>query len=337
MSDFGNFIDTITQDRIVPKVTDNVLNENILFGILMKENRRPASGPEIKIPLKYTTNTAGATYSGFETLNTNQVNTRIYATVTPKQTAWPVAVSGIQVAVNKGPEKILDLLATEMDSVSADMADNLGTQFYSDGTTNSNKYITGLDAMVDDGNGTATYLGLARATYTTWVSNLDSSSNAITIAEIAASYNAAGIGSEEPTLGITTQSIFATIEGLLNATLSWNNPSGYVNAGTAGGSITKGRLADIGISALQYKGKPIISDYKCTSGRFYWLNTKHVWVYTWPSPDFPGYVSKPNYNGFIWTGLKSPTNQDASVGRFLFYGNLATDACRLHSYMTGKS
>lgn len=336
MSDFGTFIDSITQDRIVPKVADNVLNENLLFGILMK-NKRPAGGAEIKLPIKYTTNGAGATYSGFETLSTNQANTRVYATVTPKQTAWPVAVSGIQIAVNKGPEKVLDLLATEMDSVAADMADNIGTQIYSDGTGNSSKYITGLDAMVDDGNGTGTYLGLARSTYTTWVSNIDSSSNSITIAEIAASYEAASIGAEEPTLGVTTPSIFATIEGLLNATLNWNNPGGSVMAGTAGGNITKGRSADIGVSALYYKGKPIISDYKCTSTRFYWLNTKHIWVYVWPSPDFPGYVSKPNYNGFIWTGLKLPTNQDASVGHFLFYANLATDACRLHSYMTTKT
>lgn len=303
MSDFGNFIDTITQDRIIPKVTDNVLNENILFGILARSNRRPASGPEVKIPVKYQSSTSGGSYSGFDTFSTTQVNTRVYATVVPKQTYWSVILDGIQVAVNKGAEKVLDLLATEMDSVAADMADSLGTQVYSDGTANSSKYITGLDAMVDDGNGTATYLGLARSTYTTWVSNLDSSSNAITIAEIAASFNAAGIGTEEPSLGITTQAIFATLEGLLNATLNWNNPSGSVPAGTAGPRVSQGRVADIGISSLQYKGKPIISDYKCTSGRFYWLNMNHIWLYTWPSPDFPGYVSKPNYNGFIWTGL----------------------------------
>lgn len=253
---------------------------------------------------------------------------------------WTVAASGIQVAVNKGPQATLDLLTVEMDSVAADMLDTLGTGFYSDGTGTSSKQLDGLDAAVDDGNGTATYAGLARSTYTTWVSNLDSSSNTITRAELAASFDAAQIGADVPNIGVTTPTIWTTIEGLAVGTIQMNTPmpglgKEYGQVGRNG--ITKGQGADLGFTALFYRGRPIVSDEKCTSGRFYWLNENHLGLATWAYPDFPGYVTKPNYNGFCFTGLKIPTNQDATVAQFLFYAQLVTDSCRTSSYMTGKS
>lgn len=344
MSAFGDFIDTVTHDRIIPKVTDNILAGNVLLMRWLGENK-PAtawgktSGSELKIPIKYQASTSGGWYAGFDTFTTSQMNTRTMATFTPKQLYWSIPLSGIQVGVNTGTEKILDLLATEMNSVSDDMADSLGTGLYSDGTGTSSKQLTGLDAAVDDGT-TATYAGLSRTTYTTWVSNADTSSNAISRAELAASFDAAMIGSDSPTIGVTTPAIWGTIEGLAMGTISFNNPMPglgreYGTVNRAG--VTRGQGGELGFTALFFRGVPIIADEKCTSGRFYWLNEKHIGLTTWPYPNFPGYVSKPNYNGFCFTGLKVPTNQDASVGQLLFYGQLVTDACRTHSYMTSKS
>lgn len=347
MSDFGNIVDTVAQDYLVPKVTDNVTTGNVLTMRFLQGQKAAkawgeVSGSQILVPIKYVASTVGGWYSGFDTFSTNQVNTRVNATFTPRQLYFNVAASGIQVAVNKGPQKVLDFLTTEMDSVAVDMAAVLGTGFYSDGTGTSSKQLTGLDAAVDDGNGTATYAGLARATYTTWVSDLDSSSNAITRAEIAASFSAAQIGSDAPTLGVTTPAIWDTIEGLAVGTIQMNTPmpglgKEYGSIGKNG--ITRGQGADLGFTALFFRGRPIASDERCTSGRFYWLNENHIGLAMWPYPipEFPGYVVKPNYNGFCWTGLKMPTNQDASCGQLLFYTQLVTDSVRTHSYMTGKS
>lgn len=345
MSDFGNIVDTVTRDGLIPKVTDNILNGNVL-AMRFLTKRQPAqhwgevTGKSVIFPIKYVASTQGGWYSGFDTFVTNQVNTRVLATLYPKQLYWTIAASGIQVAVNKGPEGVLNFLATELKSVADDMTDTFGTGLYSDGTGTSSKQLTGLDAAVDDGNGTATYAGLARATYTTWVSNLDSSSNAISRAEIAASYDAAQIGSDQPTLGVTTPAIWTTIEGLAMGTISFNNPLNglareYGTVTRAG--VTKGQTGELGFTSLFFRGRPIIADEKCTSGRFYWLNENHIGLATWPYPDFPGYVTKPEYHGFCFTGLKMPTNQDATVGQLLLYAQLVTDACRTHSYMTGKS
>ena len=225
---FSAFVTTVTQDKFIPKVTDNVLAGNVLLERFLGNARPWGSGHKLVQPIKYTTSSAGGSYSGFDTMSTSQQNTRVNAEFDPKQSYYSVVVSGIQRAVNRGDAAVLDLLGTEMDSVAADMTDNLGTQLYADGTGNSSKDITGLDAAVDDGNGTATFGGLARATYTTWVSNLDDSSNAITLAEMRASYDAAKIGNDAPTLSVTTPAIWTTIEGLLTATINYHSQvAGY--------------------------------------------------------------------------------------------------------------
>ena len=298
------------------------------------------SGSQMLVPIKYQASTSGGWYSGFDTFSTSQMNTRINATFKPRQLYFSVVVDGIQRAVNSGAQQVLDLLSVEMQSVADDMADVLGTGLYSDGTGTSNKQLVGLDAAVDDGNGTATYAGLARATYTTWVSNLDNTSAAITLAYIADSMDAATIGSDTPTLMVTTPAIWNTVEGLAMGTLSLNQPTPGLSR--TYGKVTRegiiqGLGANTGFTSLFYRGVPIVADEKCTSGRFYVLNENHIGIATWSYPDFPGYVTKPAFNGFCWTGLKIPTNQDATVGQFLFYGQLVTDACRTHAYMTNKS
>lgn len=346
VSEFGAIVDTVTYNYIVPKVCDNVLGGNVLAMMFLK-NQKPAtswgtevSGSSIGIPIKYQKSTSGGWYKGFDTFATDQKNTRVLASFSPKQLYWTVGASGIQLGVNTGTQKILDFLSTEMSSVADDMVDTFGDGLYSDGTGTSNKQLTGLDAAVDDGNGTVTYGGLLRSTYTTWVSNLDSSSNSITRAELAASFDAATIGSDVPDIGITTPTIWATIEGLAMGTISFNNP--LPGLGKEYGTLTRngivrGQGGELGFTTLYFRGRPIVADEKCTSGRFYWLNLKHLGLARWPYPTLPGYQTKANYNGFCFTGLKVPTNQDAAVGQFLYYGELVSDSCRTSSYMTNKS
>lgn len=46
-------------------------------------------------------------------------------------------------------DKVLDLMELEIQGASEDMADDLGTIFYADGTGNSSKNPLGLAALVD--------------------------------------------------------------------------------------------------------------------------------------------------------------------------------------------
>jgi hypothetical protein len=262
------------------------------------------------------------------------MNTRTKATFDPKQVYGSVVISNIQQAVNKGDAAVLDLLATEMDSVAADLADEIGTQLYADGTGNSSKDFDGLDAAVDDGNGTATYGGLARGTYTTWVSTYTSNSGAISISNLQSAFDSAKIGNDAPTLVVTTPAVWRTYEGLLQATINYlPQVQGYPKLNRFGISRNAGtgQTGDIGYDSLFFRGIPVVSDEKCPSGKLWVLNERHLWFAKLAHPKYG------ENHGFAWTGLKEPTNQDAEVGQFLLYGNLIADSCRTHAYMTSKS
>lgn len=113
------------------KVTDNILGGNVLLMRMLNGRGAKAwgdvSGSQLLVPIKYQSSTSGGWYSGFDTFSTTQMNTRTMATFTPKQLYWSVVISGIQQAVNQGPQRVLDLLAVEMNSVADDMTDTLGT------------------------------------------------------------------------------------------------------------------------------------------------------------------------------------------------------------------
>ena len=332
---FTEFVNSVTRDRYVPKVTDNVLAGNVLCMRLLANARPWGGGTQLVVPIKYQTSSAGGSYAGLDLLSTSQQNTRTRAKFDPKQNYFSVVIDGIQQAVNKGDAAILDLLATEMESVAEDMKDGLGTQMYSDGTGNSSKDIVGLDAAIDDGNGTATYGELARATYTTWLSTLTSNTGAITLAQLRSAYDSAKIGEDKPTLIVTTPAIWTTYEGLLTATINYHTQvQGYPKMTRFGISREggTGQVGDVGFDTLFFRGIPVVADEKCTSGRLYMINERHLWFAKLDHAKHPT-----DRSGFAWTGLKEPTNQDGEVGQFLLYGNIVADSCRTHAYMTGKS
>lgn len=332
---FTEFVLSVTKNKFVPKVEDNVLNGNLLTMRFLSNPKPWNGGARYQQPIKFQKSSAGGSYAGVDLLSTNQQNTRVRAYFDPKQNYFSVVLDGIQQAVNQGDGQILDLLATEMDSVSNDMADTIGDEMYSDGTGNSSKDITGLAAAINDGNAVATYGDLARGTYTTWLSTLTSNSGAITLANLRSAYDSAKHGNDIPTLIATTKAIWSTFESLLQATVNYyTQVQGYPKMTQFG--ITRngntGQTGDIGFDTLFFRGVPVVADEKCPSGRVYLINERHLFFAKMNHAKYP--TSK---NGFAWTGLKEPINQDAEVGQFFLYGNVVADSCRVHSYMTSKS
>jgi|GEM_PF-805386 len=312
---FSTFVTSVTSDRMAPKVIDNILAGNVLCMRLLANGKPWQGGAVYRIPIKYQSSTSGGSYSGFDVFSTTQVNTRVLTSFDPTQNYFSVVISGIQQAVNSGDAKVLDLLETEMSSVADDMADSIGTQLYSDGSGNVNKDIIGLDAAIDDGNTTASWAGLnGNTTYTTWVSTLTSNAGAITLANLRSAYDSAKIGNDAPTLIVTTPAIWTTYEGLLQATINYHTQvQGYPRMTRFGINRTpgNGQVGDVGFDTLFFRGIPVVADEKCTAGRVYLINEKHLW---WAYLNHPKYPSKGNQYGFAFTGLKEPTNQDASVG-----------------------
>lgn len=324
-STFSDFVLTTTNQVYVKKVVDNILNGN--FGLMrFLSNSRPWNGgDQLLLPIKIAKSTSGGSYAGLDTLSTAQTSDRILASVDPKQHYQSIVISGIQQAVNSGDGRVLDLLATEMESKAADMKDNMGTGFYSDGTDNASKEITGLKAAVDDSTFVTTYEGISRSTYSQWRSTITSDAS-LALADMATDFNAAKIGAEDPTLLLTTPAIFNIYEALMDQDVRYNLTfTGYDQIYGTGMPRKSSQLAQgQGFNSLYFRGVPMVADEKCTTGRLYTLNENHIFFYTFRK--HPKHNAEKN--GFFWTGLKEPVNQDGDVGQFLWYGNLASDGPR---------
>jgi len=348
MATFDDYVQSVTQDRIVPSVIDGVLSGNVLTFRLLANGKR-WRGEALKRPMMYQKNTSGGAYSGFDTLSTAQVNTRVMMSFDPRQHYQSVVLSNLDLAVNGTQEKVIDLLAVEMDTAKLSMADDLGDAFYSDGSGTSNKQFLGLEAHVDDGTNVATYATLTRSTYDGLDASVTTGVGALTLSQMATAYDAAKVGSDAPTLMVTTPAVWTYYEALLQPTIRANyNAQGFPQVTKSSVASSKGALkGEIGFDSLMYRGTPIVSDEKCTSGAMYMLNEKHLSWYGLKHPQHGEVTAKVKNietgaieestpaTGFSWSGLKEPVNQDAEIGQLFLYGNLVCWSPRRQSKLTG--
>lgn len=334
MPALGNFVTSITRDKFIPMVVDNFYEGNALFMRLREKRKTWDSGYRLTVPTEVTARTQLGSYSGADTFGTTQESVRQQFTINPSQYYANLTISGIQSAANRGKEGVVDLMVAEFQSVAKALADTMGTDLYGDGTNNSSKAITGLVAHVDDATNVATYQGLSRNTYTRLRSTLTAQSGALALSNIASDFDAAQVGSDSPTLGLTTPAVFTIIEALYTATSRYliNSNVNERFKLTGAGVEKPGVTGNVGFTGILFRGMPIISDDKCTAANLYLLNENYLDLYEMEPSDF---FAKAKKEGFSWTGWKQPTNQDVIVSQLLWYGQLVGTQPRKHSRRTG--
>ena len=331
MPALSNVVTTVTQDRFIPKVVDNVLQGNVLTSRLMRNSLTWRGGVSIEVPVTLSNVTTLGSYSGFDTFNVTQEDIRQRASFNPSQEYVSIPVSGIQRAANQGDAAVVDLIAAELEFRTNAFVDEIGNQVYSDGTGNNDKDLLGLVAAVDDSTNVTTYGGISRSTYTNWQATLTAQSGSLSLADLAADFDAAEIANDSPSLIVTTPGVFTIYEALLTPTVSHRFSQNDFRM--SGGDVVRvgssRPAAGQGFRALFFRGVPVVADEKCTAGNIFTLNEKHLSFYTIPQP------GREIKNGFAWTGWKEPSNQDAVVGELLWYGQLITDSPRTHARRTG--
>lgn len=343
---FGTRVTTTTQDKIMPKVVDTVLDSNVFFTRMVNKAEK-WSGDKKKYPIKHSKNTTGTSFSGFDTFATSATDNRVNLEFDPKFYQISVALPLDELSVNATEDKIIDLAKIECASAAQDMADDLGTQFYGDGTGNGSKDFLGLEAIVDDGTTAATIGGQARATYSTLDSTVTASGGTLTLAKMSTLYNGVTSGSQTPTIGMTTQAVFALYEQLLQPQERIAKSVDMVKSrGAKGLNSGTGLVGGTGFTGLFFKGFPILADEKCTSGVMYFLNENFIhWV------ALPVFKTKPvkykatdiegnDYSevmglGFSWTDWIVPTNSASLIAHIYCGGQLTTDNPKRHGKLTG--
>jgi hypothetical protein len=332
---YGQRIQTTVQTEYLPFVVDTVLNSNVFLQRIVRASKE-WKGRTLRAPIKVSKNTTGTSFRGFDTFSVAATDNRQFLEFTPSFYQITCALPGDELSVADTESKVLDLMKLTIQSDTEDMADDLGTIFYSDGTGNGGKDPSGLSLIVDDGSVSATYGGLTRATYSPYISStVTASSGTLTLAKVDTLWNAVTSGSQKPTAIYTTEAVFSLYGQLLR-------PQERI---TKEASMMKGVSAGAGFTALHYNGKPILADEKCTSGAFIMLNENFVDWYALPyynakAVSYKSQIEGNDYEapmglGFSWSDWIIPANSASVVGHIYFGGQLVTTNPKRHGKLTG--
>lgn len=331
---YGQRVQTTVQNEYLPYVVDTILGSNVLFQRIVRGAKK-WSGRTLRVPIKYAKNSTGTSFRGFDTFSVAATDNRQFMEFTPSFYQITCALPGDELSVADTDAKILDLMKLTIQSDTEDMADDLGTIFYADGTGNGSKDPLGLAALVDDGTSVSTIGGLSRTTYATLKSTVTASGGALTLAKMDTLWINTATGAQKPTAGYTTEAIFNLYGQLLR-------PQERI---TKDASTVKGLSAGTGFTALHYNGQPILMDEKCTSGVLHFVREDDLDWYALPYKFAKpvAYKSQINGNdygapmglGFSWSDWVIPANAAAVVGHIYFGGQFVTRNPKRHGKLTG--
>ncbi|GAG88337.1 unnamed protein product [marine sediment metagenome] len=88
---FDDYIQTVTQDRIVPKIFDTILGDNVIALKFLSKGQE-WSGETLKVPFKYRKGVSGGSFDGFDRFSTERRNTRLNMLFYPTGYYQPVAL-----------------------------------------------------------------------------------------------------------------------------------------------------------------------------------------------------------------------------------------------------
>lgn len=351
MSALGTRVTSTTQSKLMPFVVDTFLNSNV-FATRQMGAAKTYTGERMKFPIKWRGNTTGQSFAGFDTFSTAATDNFVNMEFVPKFYQITVSLPLDEIWVNNTDEKIIDLMGLSCEASAQDMADSIGTLFYSDGTGNSSKDFLGLGAIVDDGTSVATYGTLSRSTYTTIQATVTASSGTLTLAKMDTLYNAATSGGQHPTAGFTTEAVFSLYGQLLQPQERIEKSVEMVKSMGNYGKAGTGFYSGTGFTGLYFKGFPVLADEKCTSGVLFMIDEKHVDFYALDPAraSKAGMATAINYKsvdiqgndysdvmglGFCWSGWIKPTNSASMIGHIYLGGELIGKDPKRTAKLTG--
>ncbi len=346
---FDSQIQSITQDEIVPTVTDQTLGSNVLTLLVLSQGK-PWVGESLKFPIKVSNHTQGGSFDDYSEFKIANENVRTTAAFDPRAYYQSCVIGGIARSVNAiSKTQLLNLVKVEMESIGQDMVDGIGSLSYGVGT---GKDFHGIGAAIDDGTTVDVYGGISRASQPKWKSDLLTSVGAFDFSKARSLQNKATTGNQKPRVWVCDETTFGYVESDYAQVVDGN----YTVTEAARGSLTKngmmpqsrsGLTGQAGFDALYYAGTPIVKDEKSPSGKIIALNNEYYrWYGVKAAEANPVDLkamyhegndssSVPSSDGFAWTGFVRPANQYAWIGQYLLIGNYICNAPRLQSVASG--
>ena len=295
-------ISAITEQLFLPKCVDNIFNSNAVMQRLRKKNYRlEDGGTKITQPLLYATTTAGGRYSGMDVLDTTANDQITDAQWDWKQYYGNITISRLDELKNAGKRQIVNFVKVKVQAAEKTLADTLGTDIFSDGTTANS--IQGLQLAVAT---TGTHGEIAKGTYSWWQGSVDTTTTVLTVAVLQGGAGDVTVDNDGPTAIYSTQDLYDAYYGSLQPQQRFQDEE------TAKG----------GFKNLLFNGIPFIVDSHCTASELYMINENYMELVAHKDENF-------RFEPFI-----KPTNQNAASAKIYWMGGLVFSNCRMNKKFT---
>jgi len=321
----ANTLTSVVRQYIMPQITDQIYNSNVLLYRFIKALKRMiGGGTQIEVPLLYTRFNTGGTYRGYDVLNVTPSDTIKSAAWDWKQHYVSWAIDGLTMIKADSSDAIANVLTLQSQQAWMEMAENLAAGLFGDGLTDP-KDINGLAGAVGNASvGDPNYGGIARSTNTWWNAQIDSATTAITaMGQYQTMFSQCSVGGQHPTIILSRSDQY-------NKYIALNTTSaGYANQYNRQPGGFDEMLASAGFTNALYNNTPWVVDShvtdagNSTTGRIYFLNEN---VFDW--------VVSPRAD-FYLEDFQRPVNQDAFVATLLWAGNFLCRSARLQGAFTG--
>jgi hypothetical protein len=307
-SNFDQIVTTTLHNYLSTDLADNIFGALVLTKWLMANGRKkPASGGDFLVePLMYGKNTTVNSYDAYDPIDTAAQTGISAAQYNWKLLAGSVTYSRVEALKNNSKEKVIDLLEQKVTQLEESLRDEFNTEAFSDGTGNSGKDVTGLQAMVA---ATGTLGGINRSTYTFWRAQRQDTAEALNEPRMRTMFYDCSRNLTKPSIIITTQALFEKYISLVQPSLRLVNT----------------KMADLGFQNVEYMGIPIVFDEACPSGWMLFLNDKYLRLRVHPDADFKV------------TEKKEPANQLVFTQQVYWLGNLTLNNARFQGALTAKT
>lgn len=229
-------------------------------GVVIRHNLEYALNPNVKF------------MSELETVTVSRPDTFDNAEFSWKFIGGDVPMTDFETGITSGSAKKFDLQARKLTNLKNTLEEKTNTSLFSDGTGTSSKEFGGLQLIVSATPTTGTVGLINRATYTffrnqqvTGTKTTNPFDNLLSTMETG--YNSAsnGIGEQNPTFGVTTQTVFEGFNGLTPSIERLNRES-------SGDKLVRGFKGQ----NVMFKDIPLGYDPACPSGNLYILNNRNL-------------------------------------------------------------
>ena len=355
-------LSSLTRDKFLPVLVDNIFNSNPLAVKLLKNAEKIDGGRKIITPLEYAKNTAQGFYSGYDVLDTTPSDPITSAVWDWKQAYANISISGEEELKNSGDSMVLSLLKSKMGNAERSLKDLFGTKLFGTGTaapganeitalcgqgTLAAADYSGESAIIDSdststlgavGNLDNCVIGYNRSlggvnsdSYTWWDSKFSSfaydddsdQADAIDFSELTATTNGVADISARMTRMYGALTIGNDQPDLIITTqIIYDAYESSLQANKRFVADEAG-LGDAGFSTLRFKNAAVVADSHCPAGTMLMLNTKYL--------DFKVH-SKRN---FSFQDFQKPINQDARTAKIFWMGQLVCTNPRMQGMIVG--